>query len=133
LVQLGPRSQRGRQRRGVGAPVHRDHPPAGRGPRRDRGRAEGPRRARDERDPGGIGHSWPLAGSPAGTACSTTTSAGPLSFPSSLGPCPARAAPRLCELSASALAHFSTIISRSSAWCRVYSSQPSSSCPLATV
>src|SRR4029077_8905344 len=43
------------------------------------------------------------------------------------------AAPWLCARSASALAHFSTITSRSSAWCRAYSSQPSSSCTLATV
>ena len=56
LVQLGPRPQRIRQRRVVGAPVGRDHPPAARGQRRHRGRADAPRRARDERDANGLGH-----------------------------------------------------------------------------
>jgi len=67
---------------------------------------------------GRAAQSWPLASSPAGTGCSTRTSAGPVVLPAILGPMAARAAPLLCVRSASPLAHFSTMISRSSFWWR---------------
>src|ERR1700733_2449208 len=56
------------------------------------------------------------------------TSGRPAVLPAIFGPMAASAAPLLWVPSASRLAHFSIMISRSSAWCRAYSSQPSSAC-----